>query len=80
MNSVITVSNSRALIKMSPPLTRHGQPVSRGKLRGVMTDDIIEALQSHNKARAEEMILAMGNKWLCHPDNFIKRKDGKEYK
>jgi len=80
MNSVITVSNSRALIKMSPPLTRHGQPVSRGELRGVMTDDIIEALQSHNKARAEEMILAMGNKWLCHPDNFIKRKDGKEYK
>ena len=80
MNSVITVSNSRALIKMSPPLTRHGQPVSRGELRGVMTDDIIEALQSHNKARAEEMILAMGNKWLCHPDNYIKRKDGKEYK
>jgi len=80
MNSVITVSNCRALIKMSPPLTRHGQPVSRGELRGVMTDDIIEALQSHNKARAEEMILAMGNKWLCHPDNYIKRKDGKEYK
>jgi hypothetical protein len=45
-----------------------------------MTDDIIEALQKHNQARAEEMILAMGSKWLCHPDNFVKRKDGRVYK
>jgi hypothetical protein len=54
--------------------------VSRADLRGVVSDDIIEALQMHNQARAEEMILAMGNKYLCHPDNFIQRKDGKVYK
>ena len=80
MNSVITVSNNRALIKMTPPMTRHGQPVSRGVLRGVMTDDIIEALQKHNQAKSKSLIEQMGNKWICHPDNFIKRKDGKVYK
>jgi len=80
MNAVIRVSNSRALIKMSPPMTRHGQPVSRAMLRGVMTDDIIEALQKHNQAKTKALIEQMGNKWLCHKDNFIKRKDGKVYK
>ena len=80
MRNPIVVSNCRTLIKMSPPMTRHGQPVSRAMLRGVMTDDIIEALQKHNQAKSKALIEQMGNKWLCHADNFIKRKDGKEYR
>jgi hypothetical protein len=43
-------------------------------LRGVMTDDIIEALQNHNQAKTKALIEQMGNKWLCHPDNFVQRK------
>jgi len=54
--------------------------VSRAMLRGVMTDDIIEALQKHNQAKTKALIEQMGNKWLCHKDNFITRKDGKVYK
>lgn len=74
MNYPITVSNNRMVSKMSPPMTRHGQPVSRAMLRGVMTDDIIEALQKHNQAKSKALIEQMGNKWLCHPDNYIQRK------
>ena len=39
-----------------------------------MTDDIIEALQRHNQAKSKALIEAMGNKWLCHPDNHVQRK------
>jgi len=74
MNYPIVVSNNHIIAKMSPPMTRHGQPVSREMLRGVMTDDIIEALQRHNQAKSKALIEAMGNKWLCHPDNHVQRK------
>jgi Ni2+-binding GTPase involved in maturation of urease and hydrogenase len=54
--------------------------VSRDVLRGVITNDIIEALQKHNQAKSKMLIKQMGTKYLCHPDNYVKRKDGKVYK
>jgi hypothetical protein len=29
--------------------------------------------------RANELVHAMGRKYLCHPENRVKRKDGREY-
>jgi hypothetical protein len=76
----IVVSNSRALVKMTQPKYRHGQPVSSSVLRGVMTDDVLQKLEANWKLNSKVMIEGLGSKWLCHPDNFIKRKDGKVYK
>ena len=50
------------------------------KLRGVMTLDILDELDKRNQERAKNLIKAMGNKWAHHPDNYVKRKDGKVYK
>lgn len=50
------------------------------KLRGVMTMDILDELDKHNKERAKNLIKEMGNKWAHHPDNYVKRKDGRSYK
>ena len=50
------------------------------KLRGVITDDILDELDKRNKERAKNLIKEMGEKWAHHPANHIKRKDGKEYK
>ena len=29
--------------------------------------------------RANELVHAMGSKYICHPDNRVKRKDGRDY-
>jgi Mg/Co/Ni transporter MgtE len=50
------------------------------KLRGVITDDILDELDKRNKERAKNLIKEMGEKWAHHPANHIKRKDGKVYK
>ena len=50
------------------------------KLRGVITDDILDELDKRNKERAKNLIKEMGEKWAHHPVNHIKRKDGKVYK
>lgn len=52
----------------------------QSKLRGVITNDIIDQLEYRNKERAKNLIKEMGNKWAHHPDNYVKRKDGKVYK
>jgi len=54
--------------------------VSSSVLRGVMTDDVLQKLEANWKLNSKKMIDELGSKWLCHPDNFIKRKDGKVYK
>jgi hypothetical protein len=45
------------------------------------SDDIsqvaLEELQARNIMRAKEMIAEMGNKYLCHPNNQIKKKKAK---
>ena len=78
----IVVSNSRALIKMTQPKYRHGdkQPVSSSSMRGVMADDVLHQLEINWRLNAQKLIKEMGVKYLCHPDNFVKRKDGKVYK
>jgi hypothetical protein len=50
------------------------------KLRGVMTLEILDELDKRNQERAKNLIKEMGNKWAHHPDNYVKRKDGKVYK
>ena len=50
------------------------------KLRGVITDDILDELDKRNQERAKNLIKEMGNKWAHHPDNYVQRKDGKVYR
>jgi len=79
----IVMSDSRAIVKTSKPKYRHGdkQPVSSpSRLRGVITSDILHELEINWRLNTQKIIREMGNKYLCHPDNFIKRKDGKVYK
>jgi mRNA-degrading endonuclease RelE of RelBE toxin-antitoxin system len=45
-----------------------------------MTMDILDELDRKNQERAKNLIKEMGNKWAHHPDNHVKRKDGKAYK
>jgi hypothetical protein len=39
----------------------------------VITDDAILALRERNAARAKQMIESMGTRYLCHPNNKIKK-------
>jgi hypothetical protein len=52
----------------------------QSKLRGVMTMDILDELDKRNQERAKNLIKEMGSKWAHHPNNYVKRKDGKVYK
>jgi hypothetical protein len=55
-------------------------PVSNNPLHGVITPEILANLRDRNDARLKQTLRAMGNKWICHPDNHVQRYDGKEYK
>jgi len=77
----IVMSDSRAIVKTSKPKYRHGQPVSSSShLRGVITEDVLHQLELNWRLNSQKIIKEMGTKYLCHPNNFIKRKDGKVYK
>jgi hypothetical protein len=78
----IVMSDSRAIVKTGKPKYRHGekQPVSSSSLRGVMTNDVLHQLEMNWRLNAQKLIKEMGAKYICHPDNFVKRKDGKVYK
>lgn len=52
--------NDRNLIK---------QMITAGKFNY----DIYELLVSYNAQRSKEMVKAMGDKWVCHPNNRVKR-------
>jgi hypothetical protein len=53
-------NNDRKLLK---------QMISAGRFNY----ELYELLVQKNKAESVTMIKRMGNKWVCHPDNFIKR-------
>jgi hypothetical protein len=53
---------------------------SSSRLRGVITNDVLHQLEMNWRLNSQKLIREMGSKYLCHPDNFIKRKDGKVYK
>jgi hypothetical protein len=38
------------------------------------TEDVREEAERRRKLKVQQAITAMGNKYLCHPDNFVKRK------
>jgi hypothetical protein len=40
----------------------------------IFTDDDVRALQERNRARVKELIAAMGDKYLLHPQNRIARQ------
>ena len=44
------------------------------QLRGPITYDVMEELGKRNEARVKQIIKEMGNKWLGHPDNAVRRK------
>jgi hypothetical protein len=52
----------------------------KSKYRGVISPEMYAQLRARNDARIKRTLQEMGNKWLCHPDNYVKRKDGKVYK
>ena len=47
------------------------QMIERGKFNW----DIYELLVQQNAKNAKAIIKKMGNKWVCHPDNFVKKLD-----
>lgn len=73
-------ANILELIKRPKGSTQKRVTDKHSKLRGVMTFDILDELDRKNQERAKNLIKEMGNKWAHHPDNYVKRKDGKEYK
>lgn len=42
---------------------------------GKFNDGIYDLLVAYNKQRAKELIIEMGEKYCCHPKNFVKRLD-----
>lgn len=40
---------------------------------GLFSYEMYELLVKQNKENAKAMIKKMGNKWVCHPDNYVKR-------
>ena len=73
-------ANILELIKRPKGSTQKRVTDKQSKLRGVMTMDILDELDRKNKERAKNLIKEMGSKWAHHPDNYVKRKDGKEYR
>ena len=73
-------ANILELIKRPKGSTQKRVTDKHSKLRGVMTLDILDELDRKNQERAKNLIKEMGNKYAHHPDNYVKRKDGKVYK
>lgn len=40
---------------------------------GLFSYEMYELLVKQNEQNAKAMIKKMGNKWVCHPDNYVKR-------
>jgi hypothetical protein len=38
------------------------------------TQDVREEAARRHKLKVKKAIAAMGNKYICHPDNYVKRK------
>lgn len=41
-------------------------------LKGVLSDDDIEALRARNASRVEDAIQALGHRWLLHPSRGVR--------
>ena len=41
-------------------------------LKGVLSDDDIEALRARNASRLEDAIQALGSRWLLHPSRGVR--------
>lgn len=54
--------NDKSLIK---------QMIKAGRFNG----EIYDLLVDYNRQRAKELIEEMGEKYCCHPKNFVKRLD-----
>jgi hypothetical protein len=72
--------NILQIMKKTKGSTQKRVTDKHSKARGVITDDMLEELNKRNQERAKNLIKEMGNKWAHHPDNYVKRKDGKVYK
>jgi len=54
--------------------------ISDNPLHGVITPHVMANLRKSNDKKVNQKLREMGNKWLCHPSNHVKRLDGKEYR
>lgn len=57
-----------------------GSVQKKSKYREAMSFEFLDDLERRNSARIKKTIQEMGSKWAHHPDNYVKRKDGKVYK
>ena len=54
--------------------------ISDNPLHGVINAKVMNSIRKKNDLRLNQVLRIMGNKWVCHPDNRVKRFDGKEYR
>ena len=47
----------------------------RQMIKAGRNDALLDFMPAVIEADAKEMIEKMGTKWVCHPDNYIKRLD-----
>ena len=61
--------NILQIMKKTKGSTQKRVTDKHSKLRGVITDDILDELDKRNQERAKNLIKAMGNKW-AHPVSY----------
>lgn len=54
-------------------MTPNDQSLIRQMIRAGRQSAIQDLLPEFHRVRAEEMIRAMGEKYICHPANYVKR-------
>jgi hypothetical protein len=54
--------------------------ISDNPLHGVINAKVMNSMRKKNDLKINQVLRSMDNKWVCHPDNRVKRLDGKEYR
>jgi hypothetical protein len=54
--------------------------ISDNPLHGVINAKVMNSMRKKNDLRINKVLRSMDNKWVCHPDNRVRRLDGKEYR
>lgn len=47
--------------------------ISDNPLHGVITPKVIAELRKSNDKKVKQKLRQLGNKWVCHPDMYVKR-------
>jgi hypothetical protein len=54
--------------------------ISDNPLHGVINAKVMNSMRKKNDLKINQVLRSMDNKWVCHPDNRVKRLDGREYR